>query len=38
VKRFEQDREASRPFPARRRPERLTALLESVARLTSPVL
>jgi len=38
VKRFEEDREASRPFPARRRPERLTALLESVARLTSPVL
>jgi len=38
VRRFEEDRAESRTFPARRRPERLTALLESVARLTSPVL
>ena len=38
VKRFEADREKSRPFPLRRRPERLTALFESIARLTSPVL
>ncbi len=38
AKRFEDDRAASRPFPLRRRPERLTALLESIARLTSPVL
>ena len=38
AERFEQDRAASRPFPLRRRPEKLTALLESVARLTSPVL
>jgi cardiolipin synthase len=38
VKRFEEDRAASRPFPARRRSEKLTALLESIARLTSPVL
>ena len=38
VKRFEADRAASRPFPTRRRSEKLTALLESIARLTSPVL
>ena len=38
AKRFEEDRGASRNFPLRRRPERLTALLESIARLTSPVL
>ena len=38
VKRFEIDREVSRPFPARKRSEKLTALLESIARLTSPVL
>ena len=38
AKRFEDDREGSRNFPLRRRPERLTALLESIARLTSPVL
>ena len=38
ARRFEEDREASRTFPLRRRPERLTALFESIARLTSPVL
>jgi cardiolipin synthase len=38
VKRFEEDRAASRPFPSRRRAEMVTALFESVARLTSPVL
>lgn len=36
--RFEADRAVARPFPPRRRGERLTAFLESVARLTSPVL
>jgi cardiolipin synthase len=36
--RFEQDREICRPFPARKRGEKRTAFLESVARLTSPVL
>ncbi len=35
---FEKDRAISRPFPARKRPEKLTMLLESIARLTSPVL
>jgi cardiolipin synthase len=38
VARFEEDRAASRPFPTRKRPEKLTVLLESIARLTSPVL
>ena len=38
VKRFEDDRAASQPFPARRHPEMVTALFESIARLTSPVL
>jgi cardiolipin synthase len=38
VARFEEDRDASRPFAARRRSEKLTILLESIARLTSPVL
>jgi cardiolipin synthase len=38
AKRFEEDRAASHPFPAKRRPEMVTALFESVARLTSPVL
>ena len=38
VKRFEEDRAASRPFPLKRRGERLTVFLESLARLTSPVL
>ena len=38
AKRFEVDRAASRAFPARRRPEMVTALFESIARLTSPVL
>lgn len=36
--RFERDRKASKPFPARRRGPRITQLLESIARLTSPVL
>ncbi len=36
--RFEEDRAASRPFRSRRRSERLAVLLESIARLTSPVL
>jgi cardiolipin synthase len=36
--RFEEDRSQSNPFPLRRRGPRLTQLLESVARLTSPVL
>jgi cardiolipin synthase len=38
AQRFEEDRAASRAFPAKRRPEMVTALFESVARLTSPVL
>jgi cardiolipin synthase A/B len=38
AKRFEEDRAASRAFPAKRRPEMVTALFESIARLTSPVL
>ncbi len=38
VKRFEQDREASRPFRTRRRSEKMAVLFESIARLTSPVL
>jgi cardiolipin synthase len=39
VARFEEDRAISKPFPSRRRrSEKLTALLESIARLTSPVL
>jgi cardiolipin synthase len=38
ARRFETDRAASRPFPARNRSERVTMLLESIARLTSPVL
>ena len=37
-RRFEEDRAACKPFPLRRRGPRLTQLLESVARLTSPVL
>jgi len=36
--RFEEDKAASHPFPSRRRTERMTVLLESIARLTSPVL
>ncbi|MBC8023528.1 MAG: cardiolipin synthase, partial [Burkholderiales bacterium] len=36
--RFEEDRAASRPFPAKRRSEMVKALLESLARLTSPIL
>jgi len=38
ARRFDVDREASKPFPARRRPDKMQAFLESVARLTSPVL
>jgi len=36
--RFEKDRAASQPFPFRKRNPRLTVILESIARLTSPVL
>ncbi len=38
AQRFEEDRERSRPFRASRRGPRSTQLLESIARLTSPVL
>ena len=38
AKRFEEDRENSKPFRASRRGPRSTQLLESIARLTSPVL
>ena len=38
AKRFEEDRAACKPFPSRRRSAKLQAFLESVARLTSPVL
>jgi cardiolipin synthase len=38
AKRFEEDRAVCKPFPARKRGEKITALLESIARLTSPVL
>jgi len=38
VARFEEDRACSRVFQARRRSSKLTVLLESLARLTSPVL
>ncbi|MEO5676635.1 MAG: cardiolipin synthase [Usitatibacter sp.] len=38
AQRFEEDREGSRPFRASRRGPRSTQLLESIARLTSPVL
>jgi cardiolipin synthase len=38
AKRFEADRAASRRFSARNRSPRFTTLLESIARLTSPVL
>ncbi|HET9650877.1 MAG TPA: cardiolipin synthase [Usitatibacter sp.] len=38
AKRFEEDRSHCKPFPLRRRGPRITQLLESVARLTSPVL
>jgi hypothetical protein len=37
AKRFETDRKESRPF-SRKRSAKLQAFLESVARLTSPVL
>ena len=36
--RFESDRAFSKPFPHKRRGPRLTQVLESIARLTSPVL
>ncbi len=36
--RFQQDRAASNPFPFRKRHPRLTVMLESLARLASPVL
>ena len=38
ARRFDADRTASRPFPGRSRGPRFTAFLESIARLTSPVL
>ncbi|HEX4781832.1 MAG TPA: cardiolipin synthase [Usitatibacter sp.] len=38
VARFEADRHASRAFGTKRKPEKLQVLLESIARLTSPVL
>ena len=38
ARRFEEDRAVCKPFPSRKRGEKLTALLESIARLTSPVL
>ncbi|MGZ5042497.1 MAG: cardiolipin synthase [Usitatibacter sp.] len=38
VARFEADRAVAKHFPGRKRPEKLTVLLESIARLTSPVL
>lgn len=38
AKRFEDDRAASRPFTAHRRSDTVSIFLESVARLTSPVL
>jgi cardiolipin synthase len=38
ARRFATDRDASNPFPARRRPDKLQLFLESLARLTSPVL
>ena len=36
--RFEEDRSASRPFQGRRRSQRYTTFIESLARLASPVL
>lgn len=38
ARRFEQDRAFSKPFPKKRRGPRITQVLESLARLTSPVL
>jgi cardiolipin synthase len=38
AQRFERDRAASEPFPFRKRSPRLTMIMESIARLTSPVL
>jgi cardiolipin synthase len=38
AKRFEEDRAASRPFTPHRRSDKVRIFLESVARLTSPVL
>ena len=38
ARRFTDDRAFSKPFPHKRRGERMTQILESIARLTSPVL
>ena len=38
ARRFDADRTFSKPFPAKRRGARITQILESLARLTSPVL
>ena len=38
ARRFQEDRRLAKPFPLRRRGPRITQLLESIARLTSPVL
>ena len=38
ARRFQEDRRHSHPFPLRRRGPKTTQLLESIARLTSPVL
>ena len=38
ARRFVEDRRYSRPFPLRRRGPRASQILESIARLTSPVL
>ena len=38
AKRFQEDRAFSKPFPRKRRNPRVTQVLESIARLTSPVL
>jgi cardiolipin synthase A/B len=38
AKRFENDRAFSKPFPHKRRGPRITQVLESIARLSSPVL
>ena len=38
AQRFARDRAASQPFPFRKRNPKLTMILESIARLTSPVL
>jgi cardiolipin synthase A/B len=38
ARRFQEDRAFSKPFPHKRRGPRVTQMLESIARLTSPVL